>query len=408
MQASSSVRAAAAAHAPPRTRVAVFTDNDFGKVNGVTTTLRAVLRFAPPDLGVRIYTADDHGVDDDQYLALRSWGAGIPYYREMKIYLPHVGAYLRRAREEGVGLVHMTTPGPVGLAGLYVASRLRVPVVGSFHTDLARYAELLSGSKRLGAVVGQYLRWPYGRCDRVFVPSQATADALSDARVAPGRHAIWRRGVDTSLFSPDRRSQALREQWGADDHTPVVMYLGRISREKNLAAFYALRARLEGEGLRHRLVLVGDGPMRAELEQMPGAILTGTVPHDEVGTFLASADVFAFPSLTDTAGNVVLEAQASGVPVVVSDRGGPSENLWPGQSGFVVDGQSTDAFAAAVVALVRDAGGRADMAATARRFALTRDWPAALDPLFSGYRDLTRPASLAAAHGSVLGLEGRA
>jgi glycosyltransferase involved in cell wall biosynthesis len=370
-------------------RIAIYTDNDFGKVNGVTTTLQALLQWTPPDMAVRIYTADATGAAEAHYLALRSIGVGIPFYREMKIYVPRLWSYLQHARDDRIDVVHMTTPGPVGLAALFVASRLGVPLVGSFHTDLARYTALLSRSERLGRIMNEYLRWPYGRCARVLVPSNATAAALTAAGVAPGKHAIWQRGVDTDSFAPARRSSSLREHWGADPRTPVVMYLGRVSREKNLAAFVAVHERLVREGLRYRLVLVGDGPMRSEIQRLlPHAILTGSIPHRQVGEYLASADVFAFPSRTDTAGNVVLEAQACGLPAVVCDEGGPRENVWPGQSALVADSREHSSFADAVTRLVRDGGLRAELASGARRFALTRDWPTALEPLFTTYREL--------------------
>jgi glycosyltransferase involved in cell wall biosynthesis len=370
-------------------RIAIFTDNDFDKVNGVTTTLKAVLRWVPPDLRVRIYTADPRGVDQPQYLALRSYGAGIPFYPAMKVYLPWVRSYLEHAREDRVDLIHLTTPGPIGLAALFVAWRLRVPLLGSFHTDLARYAALLSGSECLGTMTNGYLRWAYGRCDRVLVPSRATAAKLEAARVAPGRYGIWRRGVDAESFTPARRSESLRRQWGADEQTPVVMYLGRISREKNLDAFGTMHEFLQRENLPYRLVFVGDGPMRSEIAQrFPHAILTGTVRHGEVGDYLASADVFAFPSRTETAGNVVLEAQACGLPVVVCDEGGPRENVWPMQTALVADARDNVSFASAVAQLVRHRDRRREMSAAARCLGLTRDWPTALEPLFATYREL--------------------
>ena len=368
-------------------RIAVFTDNDFNKVNGVTTTLRALLRWAPADLQIRIYTADDRGVDEPQYYSRRAPGAAIPFYRGMNLYYPPLWAYLRQLRRDRIELIHLTTPGPVGIAALFSAWRLQLPMVGSFHTDLATYTTLLSRSRLLGRIVGRYVRWPYGRCERVLVPSQATGTALSRAGVAPGKHVLWQRGVDPESFSPARRSVSLRLRWRALSDTTVVMYVGRISREKNLDAFAAVEERLIRSGRPYRMVFVGDGPMHAELQaRFPGAILTGSVPHGDVGEYLASADVFAFPSRTDTAGNVVLEAQAAGLPVVVGDEGGPRENVWPGRSALVTSARDDQSFAAAVERLVCDSSLRAAMAAEARALALTRDWRAALAPLFATYR----------------------
>src|SRR5262245_54660572 len=124
--------------------VAIFTDNDFDKVNGVTTTFKAALRWAPAGIHLRIYTAASEPADTESYLALRSVGIPIPFYSAMRMYFPRFGEFFRRAKADRVDLIHLTTPGPIGLAAMFVALRLRVPMVGSFHTDLAAYATLLS------------------------------------------------------------------------------------------------------------------------------------------------------------------------------------------------------------------------------------------------------------------------
>src|SRR5262249_9003403 len=312
-------------------KVAIFTDNDFEKVNGVTTTLRAVLEYAPDDLDLRIYTCDSVGIDSIDYLSLSAIGMGIPFYREMKVYLPPFRRFLHHAVADGISLIHVTTPGPVGLAAMWVAWRLGIPIIGSFHTDLAEYTRLLSGSRWLGRMMQAYMRWPYGRCERVFAPSQATRQLLIQARLDASKIDIWRRGVSTKRFNPARRSASLRERWRASDARPAILYAGRLSREKGLATLASVSKHLNFAGVRHRLVLVGDGPLRKELEaRCPDAIFMGTLSPDDVAVAMASADVFVFPSLTDTAGNVVLEAQASGLPVLVSQTGGPRENLSPG------------------------------------------------------------------------------
>jgi glycosyltransferase involved in cell wall biosynthesis len=365
-------------------RVAIFTDNDFEKVNGVTTTLRAVLEHAPDDIDVRVYTCDGEGLETPDYLALPAFGFGIPFYREMKIYAPPLRRILRHAVADGIDLVHLTTPGPVGLAARWVASRLQVPIIGSFHTDLATYTRMLSGSKRLGQAMETYMRWAYGRCERVFVPSLATRDMLIRARISPTHIDVWRRGVSNTLFNPARRSAELRERWGVSADRPALLYVGRVSREKGLSLLRPLSRFLEYAGVAHRLVIVGDGPMRSALAaSCPDAIFTGTMTPDGVATAMASADLFVFPSETDTAGNVVLEAQASGLPVLVSRIGGPSENMRHGDTGFAC-GDLTD-FARRAAQLLRNAGRRSEYSEAARRYAMTRSWESALEPLYRAY-----------------------
>ncbi len=382
-------------------RVAIFTDNDFDKVNGVTTTLRAVLRHAPPDLQPRVYTLSDLDVCERDYLALASIGAGLPYYPEMRIYLPRLAALSRAARADGVGVIHLTTPGPMGLAARWVARRAGARLSGSFHTHLAEYAATLSGSAMLGAAMNVYMRWLYGACTPVLVPSAATRSMLARAGWPEGNLALWSRGVDTVLFDPARRSAALREHWRVSDRRPAVLYAGRLSREKGLASVRKMAAALRQWRASHRIVFVGDGPYRRELaEACPEAVFTGTLRPDDVATAMASADLFLFPSTTDSLGNVVLEAQASGLPVVVADEGGPQENMLAGTTGFVCRGGDPVSFAGRVSELIFDEGLRGRMAGQARTYALTRQWHHALRPLYQAWRQpAPEPAPIARAVG---------
>ena len=349
----------------------------------MTTTLRAVLEHAPDDLDIRIYTCDS-AASTRRLSSLPTFGMGIPFYREMKMYAPPFRRFLRHAVADGIEVVHFTTPGPVGLAAMYVAGRLGVPMVGSFHTDLAAYTRLLSGSKQLGNLMQAYMRWPYGRCERVFAPSEATRDMLIRAKINPTNIDIWRRGVSSTQFDPAKRSSALRQQWDVSSKRPALLYVGRLSREKGLDMLGPFSRFLGYAGVAHRLVLVGDGPMRTELQAAcPDAVFTGTLSPDDVATAMASADLFVFPSQTDTAGNVVLEAQASGLPVLVSRTGGPCENLRLGESGFacadLVD------YMRRAGQLIRGQEKRRQFSLAARQYALTRCWEGALEPLYRSY-----------------------
>lgn len=369
--------------------VAIFTDNDFDKVNGVTTTLTAVLRHAPADVRPRVYTAAALNCDTPEYLALRSIGIGIPFYNEMKMYVPRWRTYLARVMEARVEVLHLTTPGPVGLAALWIARRTGLPLVGSFHTDLAAYTRVLSGSEHLSTLMRIYMRWMYGQCARVLVPSEATRQLLVGADTPSMRLHVWTRGVDTTAFAPTRRSARLREAWRVSDRRPAVLYVGRLSHEKGLDLLPPLSAGLQASGSDHRLVIAGEGPMRRELAYAcPDAVFTGALGREQVAEVFASADLFVFPSRTDTAGNVVLEAQASGLPVVVSNQGGPHENMTEGKTGVMCASQGASEWVESVAHLLREQDVRRAMGAAAREYAISRRWETALTPLYQAYRDL--------------------
>jgi glycosyltransferase involved in cell wall biosynthesis len=369
--------------------VGIFTDNDFSKVNGVRTALRAILDHAPADIRARIYTCENRRIELPAYLAMKGFGLGIPFYREMRIYVPPVRRFVRQAEADGIDLIHFTTPGPVGLAGMHVASALRLPMIGSFHTDLTAYTRLLSGSAWLARLMREYLRWPYGRCERIFVPSEATRRTLVQEQIDPEKIRIWRRGVSSDQFTPAKRCEVLRQRWKVTAERLALLYVGRLSREKGLDLLRPFSERLDGIGIDHQLVIAGDGPMRRELAAAcPGAVFLGTLSEPNVAAAMASADLFVFPSRTDTAGNVVLEAQASGLPVLVTDEGGPQENMIDGKTGHVC--ADLRAFARRVAELTWSAERRQRFADAARAYAVERNWESSLTPLFDAYRSTAR------------------
>jgi glycosyltransferase involved in cell wall biosynthesis len=366
--------------------VAIFTDNDFDKINGVTTTLTAALRCAPSSLRLRVYTAATLAVNTPEYLAIRSVGMPIPFYRDMRMYLPRFFEFVSRARADRIEVIHLTTPGPIGLAALFVAWRLRLPIVGSFHTDFAAYASALSGSTRLGSLMRRYLRWPYGKCVEILVPSSHTRRLLIDGGADPETVTLWQRGVDAAMFSPAKRSQALRDSWHVSSRRPALLYVGRVSKEKQLLTLPAMQDRLHACGIEHRFVIAGGGPLLPELQaRMPDAVFTGPLSREAVAQVFASADLFVFPSRTDTAGNVVLEAQASGLPVVISGTGGPRENIVAGRTGIVCLDDDPEDWASAVATLIRDQARHSEMRTAARQYALTRTWELAMQPLYRAY-----------------------
>lgn len=372
-------------------RVAVFTDNDFSKTCGVTTSLEALLRFNAGRVEPRVYTAADVGVETATYCAKESLGIRLPWDRNVRVYWPRLWAFARELQQQRVDLVHITTPGPVGLAARWIALHVGRPLTGSLHSEPGQYAARVSASARAGRIIERYVRWFYAPCGSLFVPSEVTRARLALRGYGRDRLHVWGPGVDAEQFAPRRVSPALRQRWHADDRRPAILYAGRLSGEKGLGLVRAIRRGLLQRGLEHQFVFAGDGPMRQELESVcPDGHFLGALGRDQLAVAMASAHVFLFPGATDTLGHVVLEAQASGLPVVVSSQGGPRQHMQPGVTGLVADAGEADGFVTALVTLLTRPAERVAMGQRARQYAASRDWPTALAPLFSGWRDAVR------------------
>lgn len=259
-------------------------------------------------------------------------------YAGMNLHVPHVQEVLTYMATAGFDMVHISTPGPMGMLGLLAARTLGLPVSGTYHTDFPRYAVKLSGDPEVEAGSWNFMRWFYGQMDRVAAPSQGTLDDLVAHGFDPSKLQVVGRGVKSHLFHPKCRDENLRAAWH-EKRPHKLLYVGRISEEKNLDCLVYSFQQL----CRHRddaaLVVVGDGPyletMKAKLQGFPVSF-TGRQTGEALRRIYASCDLFVFPSETDTFGVVLMEAQASGVPVLVSAKGGTPHAMRDGFTGQVV------------------------------------------------------------------------
>jgi len=240
----------------------------------------------------------------------------------------------RRWMAQRPDVVHIATEGPLGLSALRAALRLQVPLSSSFHTNFHTFSEFygLGAFRRLGLA---YLKWFHNRAACTMVPTTQTQDQLRAAGFC--NLAVVPRGVDAQLYSPAKRSERLRHSWGATPDDTVVLYVGRLAPEKNVPLAIDAFARMRPAASSVRLVLVGDGPERHRLERAhPEIIFAGKRQGEDLAEHYASGDVFLFPSLTETFGNVTLEAMASGLAVVAYDEAAAHEHIRHLESGFLV------------------------------------------------------------------------
>ena len=285
-------------------------------------------------------------------------------------------------------LVHVVSPSPLGRWAIRYSERRDIPLVSSFHTHFVSYFRYY-GVPALEGVGWWMLRRFYAHFERVYAPSWSIIREL-EGHGLRGLE-LWSRGIDLRRFGPRFRDPALRASLGADDGTPLLLMVSRLVKEKDLADLVEMDRVLRGHGVRYRLALVGDGPMRGELEQaLPDAHFAGHQSGEGLARWYASADVFVFPSTTETFGNVVLEALASGLPAVVVDRGGPPDMIEPGVNGFVAPANRPAELAERVEVLLRDPELRVRMGRSATEGAAERDWGAINGRLLESYAEVVR------------------
>lgn len=309
----------------------------------------------------------------------------LPEYDSHRVAFPpflEIIAYIERERFTELII---STPGPLGLVALAAARLLRLRTTGIYHTDFPEYVRVLTGDEAMRQLTWRFMCWFYGQMDTVLAPSMAYAETLAEGGLDRARIGILPRGVDATLFSPTKRNPHFWRRYGCNGAFKVL-YVGRLSPEKNVdrlvAAFLDMRAR----GAAAELVLVGDGPQLAELrqrcQQHSDIVFTGFLEGESLAQAYASADIFVFPSTSDTFGNVVIEAQASGLPAIVADCGGPPEIVRRHDSGLVVDVDAPGALAEAMLQLYSDPALRREQAARALRHVADSSWPMLLDMLW--------------------------
>ena len=302
----------------------------------------------------------------------------LPEYELQKLSFPPILQMLDYVQRERFTEIIISTPGPVGLTALLAAKMLNLQTSGIYHTDFPQYIRILTEDSFLESVAWGYMHWFYGQLDTVFVNSEEYKQSWIKRGFDPAKLKILPRGLDSELFHPNRRDPAFFEKFGASNGEVRLLYVGRVSREKDLDLLADAYRRLRKEGLPVQLFVVGHGPYAEALaKSLPEAFFTGYLKGTELATAYASADIFVFPSTTDTFGNVILEAQASGLPVVVSDSGGPKELVADKANGLITRSHNVEDFTGAIRTLVTNRALRERMANAARDSVIDRSWPRA-------------------------------
>lgn len=374
-------------------RIALVTETFLPKVDGIVTRLRHTINHLQQGGDQVLVIAPDGGVTE--YKGAKVYGVSgmpLPLYPELKLALPRpsIGEELEAFQPD---LIHIVNPAVLGLAGLYYAKMMKLPLIASYHTHLPQYLQHY-GMGALEGVLWEFLKAAHNQAELNLCTSTAMMEELSGHGIE--RVALWQRGVDTELFRPGLRSQQMRNhlsQGNPDD--PLLLYVGRVSAEKQIDEIKPILEAIPGA----RLAIVGDGPSRESLQKYFADTPThfvGYLEGETLGAAYASADAFVFPSRTETLGLVLLEAMAAGCPVVAARSGGIPDIVTDGVNGYLFDPKDPKGAITATQKLLQARSERELLRDKARQEAECWGWAAATQQLRDYYQQVLSKNSLSA------------
>ncbi|MGJ4753385.1 glycosyltransferase family 4 protein [Leptospira kmetyi] len=372
-------------------RVAVVTETYFPEINGVAKTLHRmvndlvdrghdILLFRPRQ-GLKDSVNDRRG-----YREVLMAGCRIPMYSDMRFGFPAKRILKRHFKKERPDIVHVVTEGPLGWSAVRAARDLGIPVVSDFRTNFHSYTEYYKVGFA-GKLVGNYLKRLHNRTAITLTPSQDLVENLFKQGYDNVR--IVSRGIDTDLFHPSKRDLSLRKEWGVNKDQLAVLYVGRIAAEKNIELCIQAFRKIQESNPNAKMVLVGEGPLKDSLENKnPDLIFCGLKKGEDLARHYASGDLFLFPSMTETFGNVVLEAMASGLGLVAYKYAAANSYLEHGVSAFLPRFGKEQEFIDMTCFLSNNAVLRKKIAAKARKKAMECTWEKvaqSLENIYSEY-----------------------
>jgi len=361
----------------PSLRVAVVTETWPPEVNGVAVTLAKLVQ----GLGHRNHDVQlirprqpkfDTGIKDSNLEEVLMRGMPIPSYPELKLGLPSKKTLVKTWTLRRPDVVHIATEGPLGWSALQAAKVLKLPVTSDFRTNFQSYSKHY-GIGWLRKPIVAYLRKFHNATACTMVPTKELKKTLSENGFLNLK--VVSRGVDTSLFNMSKRDPDLRKAWGATDQSQVMISVGRMAPEKNLEQVLKTFEALKLLGTDLKLVMVGDGPLREQFQlKYPEIIFPGMLVQSELAKYYASADLFVFPSQTETFGNVTLEALASGIPVLAFDCAAARDWVQTGVNGWLVPENDPDGFARKAVEIFNTKNLLTQVTLSTRQKIVRLDW----------------------------------
>jgi glycosyltransferase involved in cell wall biosynthesis len=382
-------------------RIALVTETYPPDINGVALTLGRIvegLRAKGHDVWLvrpsptRQALDSNHSNLIDHHSDVIVRGMPIPMYPELKLGLPAKRALINLWTHRRPDVVHVATEGPLGWSAVQAAKKLRLPITSDFRTNFHAYSAFYGLSWLKTAIVG-YMRKFHNTSHCTMVPTDEIKTALSEMGFQ--RLIVVPRGIDTKLFCPSKRSSELRESWGVAESTTVLISVGRLAAEKNLDVVINAYQLIRNQRRDIRLVFVGDGPLRDQLaRRCPEAIFCGVQRGESLAAHYASGDIFLFPSLTETFGNVTIEAMACGLAVVAFNRAAARQLIIHESNGLLVESEENETFGRQVHRVVVDRDLRQKLGQNARQSSLENGWASVLDQTEEVLRRVSHKNSL--------------
>ena len=369
-------------------RIAIFSDTFVPQVNGVARTVARLVDYLDKKNIPNLVFSPSYGGphNNKDYNVFSVPGFNFPLYPECKLALPMYRAMHRKLAEFKPEVIHLVTPFTIGLCGLKMAAKTGIPPVASFHTDFPGYLNYY-GFGMLEKLSWQFLRWFHNRCAANFTPSKETQKLLKINGIK--NVGIWGKGVDADLFNPARHSIKTKTMYVPVDKFSFL-YVGRLAPEKSLDVLFKAYRLVKKSHPEAHLVITGDGPIYGKLvrEAPPEVTFTGYKSGLALAEVYASCDAFVFPSSTETYGLVILEALASGLPVLAAYAGGVKENLMHTYNGLACLPGDPEDLAAKMEMLLADRKMHATMARNARQFAEQKSWDSVFEGLLRDYEHI--------------------
>jgi glycosyltransferase involved in cell wall biosynthesis len=375
-------------------RIAYFADILEENFDGVTHTIYQVMKRVPKQEFDFLFVTPHPPKPETNFpfRVITCPSVGMPGNSDYRIALPFLKRSIQTELEAfDPDLIHFTTPSFLGRYALDFGQKRGIPVINTYHSHFHAYLEyyfkfLPGGSGAVMPIANRLLKI-YQESDLTLVPSNAMRDFLLDWQVDAGKIKLWQRGVESSKYNPGFRSTEFRKKWGLGSHK-TILFVSRLVKEKEIDTLADIYQLFQQRRPDVKFLVVGSGPGEDELkDKMPNAVFTGKLTGQDLATCYASSDLFVFPSISETFGNVVLEALASGLPVVTAAEGGPVDIVTHGVNGFHVTPKDPESFYSKLVLLLENEALYDSMRTEAVSYAETQNWDALCANLFDLYKE---------------------